>query len=669
MAISLILVVSLAVPAMADSYTIDDVKAMIELLPNFPEVTEADRGAIEAAQSAYYSLSAEDRGALDSAVGSYTYNTQQPYGRVLEIAEWGLYSLDGVDDSTTLPDGTYSSDTTPALSSGYSKGMSTSVRQKPWSVKDVTVENGKAVATLTVESETYSGIFTGGAYYPRTNSSGYCEFAGVPIDLNGILYFAGDSDTMPVPIAFYVYTSIDETYVPDTPPVDPGIVDDPEPIVVTEPPAPLKDGAIELSITNTTGMFKAVSSSIETKDGASELVFALSGTSYQYLFKGTYEQAVANGDNRESWIEGKENADGKLEYRIPVAQGETVIPVVSISNSYLAKFESGETSLARAFYPRQFVLDVEAKTLVVGDYEGSKDLSVTNNVEVFKVSKTKFVTVGGPNSNNYKANLTLVMGSEDFNAAYVGRASAIRDDATVIGLAEGNVFELPVKWVAEFGKPETLVDLLEKPFVVSFRSAKDGSWSECQFTVSESAGTLVIDEAPAAPAFADVPETAYCFEAVNWAVEKKITDGMTDTEFKPDLSCKRGQIVTFLWRAAGCPAVSGSNPFTDVKESDYFYEAVLWAVANGITDGMTATEFKPDLDCTRLQAVTFMWRAASKPASQAASAFTDVTSGADAVNWAVEKAITDGTTDTTFSPTNTCTRGQIVTFLYRADKA
>ena len=424
-----------------------------------------------------------------------------------------------------------------------------------------------------------------------------------------------------------------------------------------------------LTITNTTSMFKGDSASLEKTDTGSVLVVALSGTTYKYLFKGTYEQAVANGDQRANWIEGKTNSDGKIEFRIPVADGEAVIPAVSISNTYLTKYESGENSLARAFYPRQFVLDAEAKTLTIGDYEDSRDLTVTNNVKMFRVSAAKLVTVGGPNSNNYKADLELTMGSDSYNAAFVGRASSITEETAVIELGEGNLFELPTKWIGTFGKPETLQSVLEKPFVVSFRSAKNGTWYERQITVDESAGTLVIDEAPAAPSFSDVAEISPFFEAVEWAVKQAVTNGVTETRFEPDQNCTRAQIVTFIWRAQGCQEPTISNPFTDVKESDYFFKAALWAVEKGLIVSGDAAVFEPKAECTRLEAVTYLWIAAGSPAAQAAGTFTDVTSGADAVNWAVEKGITDGVTATTFAPDRTCTRGQIVTFLYRSTKA
>ena len=169
--------------------------------------------------------------------------------------------------------------------------------------------------------------------------------------------------------------------------------------------------------------------------------------------------------------------------------------------------------------------------------------------------------------------------------------------------------------------------------------------------------------------FTDVKDSDYFAEAVAWAVEKGITDGTTDTTFSPAADCTRGQMVTFLWRAAECPEPTKTdNPFTDVKESDYFYKAVLWAVENGITDGTSATTFSPDATCTRAHVVTFLWRVENKPAPGSKNPFADVASGewySEAVLWAVSKAITDGTSETTFSPSDSCTRGQIVTFLWR----
>ena len=170
-------------------------------------------------------------------------------------------------------------------------------------------------------------------------------------------------------------------------------------------------------------------------------------------------------------------------------------------------------------------------------------------------------------------------------------------------------------------------------------------------------------------AFADVKSGSYCYDAVQWAVAKGITLGMSDGSFAPNAPCTRGQIVTFLWRAMGCPAPKSTvNPFTDVKSGSYCYEAVLWAVEQGITKGTTATTFSPNAACTRGQAVTFLCRAVGTEGT-GDTGFADVGANsfcAGSVKWAVENGVTKGTTATTFSPNETCTRGQIVTFLYRA---
>ena len=168
--------------------------------------------------------------------------------------------------------------------------------------------------------------------------------------------------------------------------------------------------------------------------------------------------------------------------------------------------------------------------------------------------------------------------------------------------------------------------------------------------------------------FYDVPNGAYFYEAVKWAVENGITDGGGDNLFAPDQPCTRAQIVTFLWRAAGSPEPKTASSFTDVSASAYYAKAVAWAVENGITNGMTATMFAPDATCTRGQSVTFLYRAL-KGTAGTTSSFADVPANAfyaDAVGWAVSQKVTDGTSNTTFSPNADCTRAEIVTFLYRA---
>ena len=177
---------------------------------------------------------------------------------------------------------------------------------------------------------------------------------------------------------------------------------------------------------------------------------------------------------------------------------------------------------------------------------------------------------------------------------------------------------------------------------------------------------------PQTGVFVDVATGSYYEDAVDWAVENGITKGTDDTHFSPDGICTRAQAVTFLWRTAGSPASKTSTmPFTDVPVGSYYYDAVLWAVENGITKGTSDTTFSPNMTCSRAQIVTFLWRSEKSPAAGTANPFADVKSTAyyaGAVLWAVKENITKGTTSTTFSPNADCTRAQIVTFLWRCKK-
>lgn len=177
---------------------------------------------------------------------------------------------------------------------------------------------------------------------------------------------------------------------------------------------------------------------------------------------------------------------------------------------------------------------------------------------------------------------------------------------------------------------------------------------------------------PQTGVFVDVATGSYYEDAVDWAVENGITKGTDDTHFSPDGICTRAQAVTFLWRTAGSPKPeTRAMPFTDVPVGSYYYDAVLWAVENGITKGTSDTTFSPNMTCSRAQIVAFLWRSEKSPAAGTANPFADVKSTAyyaDAVLWAVKENITKGTTSTTFSPNADCTRAQIVTFLWRCKK-
>ena len=180
---------------------------------------------------------------------------------------------------------------------------------------------------------------------------------------------------------------------------------------------------------------------------------------------------------------------------------------------------------------------------------------------------------------------------------------------------------------------------------------------------------IVIDKESHEPmTFTDVPDTAYYAEAVNWAVAKKITEGVGNKLFGSNDPCTRAQIVTFLWRAAGSPAPKAMSTFVDVSADAYYAKAVAWAVENGITGGTGDGKFSPDATCTRAQAVTFLYRASGAPAVSGNAAFSDVATNAyyaAAVKWAEKNGITGGIGGGLFGSGNDCTRAQIVTFLYR----
>lgn len=206
---------------------------------------------------------------------------------------------------------------------------------------------------------------------------------------------------------------------------------------------------------------------------------------------------------------------------------------------------------------------------------------------------------------------------------------------------------------------------LESEDVIGIWHSAMGTWC---FKYAEVIGEPVYENP-----FTDVEEGKYYYEPVLWAVENGITNGMTPDSFEPDRTCTRAQIVTFIWRAYGSPDPEATeSQFTDVVSGSFYEKAVLWAVENGITSGTTATTFDPGKECTREQTVTFLWRAEGKPVQSInTNPFTDINPNRyayKAILWAVEEGITNGMTPTTFEPSKQCTRGQVVTFLSRAVK-
>ena len=238
---------------------------------------------------------------------------------------------------------------------------------------------------------------------------------------------------------------------------------------------------------------------------------------------------------------------------------------------------------------------------------------------------------------------------------------------------------------ASKGTAVTLTVDPDKGYVLDALTVLDGKDKEIKltekngkYTFTMPASKVTVEAAFKASAptgknpFTDVPAGSYYEDAVIWAVDKGITTGTSATTFNPNGICTRAQAVTFLWRAAGSPAAkSAVMPFTDVKAGSYYYDAVLWAVENGITKGTSDTTFSPDATCSRAQIVTFLWRANGSPAVSGNSAFTDVASDAyyaAAVTWAEKNDVTGGIGGGLFGSNNNCTRAQIVTFIYRSVK-
>ena len=238
---------------------------------------------------------------------------------------------------------------------------------------------------------------------------------------------------------------------------------------------------------------------------------------------------------------------------------------------------------------------------------------------------------------------------------------------------------------ASKGTAVTLTVDPDKGYVLDTLTVLDGKDKEIKltekngkftFTMPASKVTVAATFKAAAPTgknpFVDVPAGSYYEDAVVWAVEKGITSGTSAVTFDPNGNCTRAQAVTFLWRAAGSPAPKTKvMPFTDVPSGSYYYDAVLWAMEQGITKGTSDTAFSPNASCTRAQIVTFLWRANGSPVVSGNSAFTDVASDAyyaAAVAWAEKNGVTGGIGGGLFGSNNNCTRAQIVTFLYRAMK-
>ena len=278
--------------------------------------------------------------------------------------------------------------------------------------------------------------------------------------------------------------------------------------------------------------------------------------------------------------------------------------------------------------------------------------TLTGSIKLYHKSSSS----GGGSS--HSSRYTITVDSVKHGTITVSPKSAYKGDTVTITVKPDTGYELDTLKVLD--KDGDKVKITEKK----------GKYT---FTMPASKVTIkgkFVEEAPE-QIFADVPVDAYCYEAVKWAASEGITGGIGNNLFAPGLPCTRGQIVTFLWRAAGSPAPKSMSSFADVAEDAYYAKAVAWAVENGITGGTGNGKFSPDATCTRAQAVTFLYRASGSPAVSGSAAFSDVAADAyyaSAVKWAEKNGITGGIGGGLFGSGNNCTRGQIVTFLYRSVK-
>ena len=313
----------------------------------------------------------------------------------------------------------------------------------------------------------------------------------------------------------------------------------------------------------------------------------------------------------------------------------------------------------------------------------------------YAVSGTEITLTGDPNS-GYRFSkwsltpeltvtdnkFTMPEGAVTVSAVFARRSSSSTYPITVKDSKNGSASSSHKS--ASSGTTVTITVMPDKGYTLEMLTVTDKNGKEVKLTEKNGKYTFTMpaskveinatfmDDNAMLNYFVDVKANDYFYDAVLWAAQKGITSGTDAVHFTPDGVCSRAQAVTFLWRAAGSPAPkSVSMPFTDVPKGSYYEMAVLWAVENGITKGTSDTTFSPDATCSRAQIVAFLWRSEKSPAAGTANPFADVKSTAyyaDAVLWAVKENITKGTTSTTFSPNADCTRAQIVTFLWRCKK-
>ena len=372
----------------------------------------------------------------------------------------------------------------------------------------------------------------------------------------------------------------------------------------------------QLTPTNNTGMFKVTSALYRKDETGTTLTITLSGKGYHYLYKGTYEEAVANGNNQENWIKGEE-VNGVWTFTIPVSDGETYLPLVVISNKYLTNFENGESPLERAFYPRQAVIDTEAKTLVTGDYDYTRELTVSNSVKMFRLNAATLETIGGPNSNGYEEVLHLTMGSTSFDKVFIGSAedAAKADTTTPITDTKADLVLREGSW----GGAGFKSDNLEKDVVISFHSVRNDSWYERIFNISKTNSTLTVTPV-------SVPATEITLDTDSQTLDAGTTFKLTATVTPADTT----DAVTWSSSDETVATVSEDGTVTGIKEGT----AVITATAGNVKAECTVTVKVPATKIT-LNTVKKSLKPGKSFTLKATVAPSDTT---DAVEWSSSNA-------------------------------
>lgn len=362
-----------------------------------------------------------------------------------------------------------------------------------------------------------------------------------------------------------------------------------------------------------------------------------------------------------------QNSDGTYSVAKPtIALDSTASVHKGYTTSLAATLDPANAEVTMVWTSsNESIATVDGSGVVTGVAEGAAEITVQISLSgvvldsaVCTVTVTASSSSGG--SGGGSSTYAVSVESTSNGTVAVSPRNASRGDTVTVKVKPDSGYELDALAVTD--KNGGTVELTKKSDT-QYTFTMPGSKVSVTASFIE---TLLPDETPS---FTDVSSSDYYYDAVAWAVGEGITTGTSAATFSPDVSCTRAQMVTFLWRAAGSPApVRSDTPFLDVRSDAYYFDAVLWAVEQGVTTGTSVTTFSPEVTVTRSQTVTLLYRFAGSPTVGSSIPFTDVEAGAyyaSAVQWAVEQGITTGTSATTFQPLADCTRAQIVTFLYR----